>query len=124
MPFAPYGGSGMILQATTGIAGFPLVNGTPTILTWTPPNDGNMHYALLMATLIVTVAQTGGIVTLGYNDPSGVARGRTVYAGGLGVSYNLSGYQITPVQGGVPVLVTQSAQTAGTSTLWAAIFGV
>ena len=51
----------MQLVATTGVNGFALQNGTPTILTWTPPNDGQVHRVLLIAQENVTVAETGGL---------------------------------------------------------------
>jgi hypothetical protein len=57
--------AGMVLQRTTGPAGFTLVNGTPVILTWTAPNDGQLHRFTLFARLIVTSAITGGQIFAG-----------------------------------------------------------
>ena len=50
------------LVATTGVNGFMLQNATPNILSWTAPNDGNMHRLIVFATLHVTSSETGGKV--------------------------------------------------------------
>jgi hypothetical protein len=59
--FDPFS-QGPALRATTGLAGFAMVNGTPVILSWTAPNDGNLHRFIIYARLIITVATTGGQV--------------------------------------------------------------
>ena len=61
----------MVLQATTGVAGFPLQNGYPDIASWTAPDDGIMHRVQIYALLIVTSTETGGQVEAFFTLPGG-----------------------------------------------------
>jgi hypothetical protein len=118
-------GSPIVVQATTGLAGFALQNATPNILTWTPPNDGNMHRLLLIPVLVVTNAQTGGAVTYSYFTPNGQQQTHTLWAGGLAVSTPLpTNLVVVTIAPGQPVVLAQSsAQTAGAASVWAEIWG-
>lgn len=109
--------------ATTGLAGFALQNGTPTILSWTAPNDGQMHRAFLFVSESCTVAETGGSITWGFTPPTGVAKtGINVLAAGQAVgTYHFqdgcilgAGQTVSIVQG--------SALTAGAMLVWAEIW--
>jgi hypothetical protein len=113
------------LLAATPAAGFALQNATPTILTWTAPNDGNLHRVIVVGELIVTSGQTGGAVSLEFTDPGGTARTRTVWAGGLSSGYNnVPVGLLQTVEAGTTVSVVQtSAQSGGAATTWSELWG-
>jgi hypothetical protein len=115
---------GLVNQATTGVAGFTLQNATPTILSWTVPNDGNIHRCTLIGELIVSSAQTGGSVVLNFNDPGGSSRAQSAWGGGLGAGFNrIQSGMWFAVGPGQTVTVTQTAQTAGAAILYAELWG-
>jgi hypothetical protein len=116
--------AGFELQATTGVGGYTLINGTGNILTWTPPNDGAMHRMILVSTLEVTSAETGGQVNLTYSDPGGTSHTQTPYAAALGAGGHISAAFIVPVEANQAVTLAQaSALMAGAAVLWAEIWG-
>lgn len=114
-------------RVTTGAAGFTLQNATPTILTYNVPADGNLHSFFLASVLVVSSAQTGGVIQISFNPDGGATRNLFLYAGGLGAAtyYNND-------EGIVPVLVAapgttitvsqQSAQTLGASKFYADLY--
>lgn len=116
------------LVASTGTTGFTLINGTQNILTWTPPNDGNMHRFYVATSFLVTSNETGGLLQVTYTDPGGNVRTRSLQAAGQAAGY-YNGTGATPAvattcQGGSQVIVQQaSALTAGAAILWAEIWG-
>lgn len=127
---APAGG--LTAVASTGAAGFALTNGTPTILTWTAPNDGNLHYAIFAGSLFVSSSDTGGTVVFTWTDP-GSGGSSTLFAAGLaagkrtpgGTSTMFGATNIVSVSPGTTVAVSQStALTAGAATVYGAILGV
>jgi hypothetical protein len=115
-------------KAATGIAGFALVNGTPTILSWTVPNDGNLHRFAIFGSLSVTENETGGNIGYAYVLPDGTQTSFELVAGN--VNFAPSGEQapftnLAIVAPGSLVTVSQStALTAGAATLWAEIWGL
>jgi len=114
---------GMPIQATTGTAGYTLVNGTGNVLTWTPPNDGGLHRFLLLATLNVTSAETGGQMNIAFNLPNATASNIAFFSGqGLGLHQsNFNGQ----VQAGTTVTVSQNtALTVGAAVLWMDLLGL
>ena len=122
-------GVGLTPQATTGNAGFALQNGTPNILTWTAPADGNMHRFTVFSLLHCTSAETGGLVQVGYFGPFAGASMHvaTLFNAGLGTDTtgqapaNAFDALVGP---GTAVTITQtSALTAGAATVWAEIWG-
>jgi hypothetical protein len=131
MSFTPALGAGALtLQAATPVAGFALVNGTPAILNWTAPADGQQHRFVVFATMNVTVTQVGGAVEVSYCTPDQATTTDNVFpglfAGGQGVGpnydqvYSLSGI----VKPGSTVSVAQgSALTSGAALMWAEIWG-
>jgi hypothetical protein len=124
MGFTALGGPVLARQAVTPAAGVALVNGTPAILTWTAPADGNPHRIMVFASLDITVAQTGGAVTLQMTDPAGTTTTHTVFSGGGGIGSPVSNNPIAMlVQPGSTTTLTQTAQTAGTASLWAELWG-
>ena len=116
---------GLGLQATTGAAGFALQNGTPNILTWTAPNDGNLHRVVILGNLIVTSAETGGAIGVtNLTSPSGANHSPGLSAGGVGVSL-VTYTQSFFVEAGTTVTLAQtSALTAGAAVFWADIWGI
>lgn len=123
MPFTPYG-TPIGLVATTGVAGFALQNATPNILSWTPPNDGNMHRVIVITNGLVSSAETGGQINLNFTDPGGNVRGRQVYAGGLAAGILVPALTQFLVQAGQAVtLVQQTALTLGAAEIWAELWG-
>lgn len=116
---------GLQLVATTGPAGFALVNGTPTFLTWTAPNDGQMHRALVFGTMQVTVTEVGGTIQQTYTDPGGTAIFSQVIAGGLAAgAAQLTAKLVTVQAGSVFGLRQSAALTGGAATLWAEIWAL
>lgn len=116
---------GLALQKATPVAGFALQNATPTILSWTAPNDGLLHRVLVFACMDVTVAETGGNVIIGLAMPDGVGGGPALMNGNQGTGFNY-GYSSAAfiIKAGSTVTVQQSvALTAGAATLWAEIWG-
>jgi hypothetical protein len=125
MGFSPYSG-GLALQATTGINGFALQNGTPNILSWTAPNDGLMHRVLVIGMLEVTSSETGGSIDVSCTSPDGTNRAFTsLFGANSGLSSSFVP-EVLPffVKAGTTITVFQnSALTAGASTLWLEIWG-
>jgi hypothetical protein len=52
--------------AATAGTGFALQDGTPVILAWTAPSDGNTHSFLVQFRMRNTAQQAGGKVTLSF----------------------------------------------------------
>lgn len=119
--------AGLGKLAATPLAGFALQNGTPTIISWTAPNDGKLHRFLLSATQHVTSAQTGGGVNVTYTAPDGSAGTLFPFGAGngVGVSGPLAASQgPVEVEAGSTVTVVQGgALTAGAATVWAELWG-
>jgi hypothetical protein len=112
------------LQASTGAAGFALQNGTPTILSWTAPNDGQLHRATLIAGQHVTSAETGGAVNLNTFLPDGTAVNPSIFPGGGGTGGTGATTDRIVQAGSTVSLVQSSALTAGAATVWAELWGV
>lgn len=125
---APAWVAGMTQLATAGAPGYALVNGTGNILTWTAPNDGNLHRVLVSAVKHVTSAETGGQIQVSLTLPDAFAGGLlTLFNGGQGSGLqtpNAAGLSVMFVEAGTTVTLKQSsALTAGATTLWAEIWG-
>jgi hypothetical protein len=114
--------------ATTGAAGYTLVNGTGNVITWTAPNDGAMHRVLIFAVLRVTSNETGGLITVAYTLPDASAHTNNLIGGGQAAGtyfpLNSNGPQELLVQANTAVTIAQgSALTGGAGVLWAEIWG-
>lgn len=119
-------GSGLALQAVTPQAGFALQNGTPVIVSWTAPNDGQQHYFQFGGSRNVTVLEVGGQITLTFTPPGGAAQVTIVIAaGGSGVGDAILNPEIGVIGPGTTVTLQQtSALTSGACMVSAAIWGV
>lgn len=117
----------MGLLAATPAAGFPLVNATPTILSWTAPADGQLHRVIVFCNGHVTVGTTGGAVGINFTGPDGAAIANSILAGTQAASHlNISGAGNATffVQAGTTVtLVQTSAMSAGAEVVWAELWG-
>jgi hypothetical protein len=113
-------GGGLTQVAATPAAGAALVNGTPTILSWTAPNDGQLHSFMIGGLLDVTANETGGAIEVDWTNLGG-GQAFTLYAAGLaaGLYYPSSSFtQPVVVQPGTTVTIKQaSALTAGAAKL-------
>jgi hypothetical protein len=115
-----------VLQATTGSSGFTLLDSTPTLLTWSVPNDGQVHRVIVLGELVVTTTQAGGEVQLVFNDPAGNSRTESMWAGGLGVGANkVNGncaFMVGPDQ--TITLEQTSDQTSGSAIAYVDLWGI
>lgn len=119
-------GVGLTLQATTGVAGFALQNGTPTIASWTAPNDGQLHRAMFFASLVISSGETGGAINVGFTAPDGTVVAWGIFAAGQAAGYGYTQSPIVPavVKAGTTVTISQgSPLTAGAAKLYAEIWG-
>lgn len=116
---------GYSVQAETPQAGVVLGNSTPTVLSWTAPNDGQNHQVQIFLLLAVGSNLTGGAIGVGCT----LASGSVVAAAAQGFAANqTAGQQQTVVNKliapGSTVTVQQtSGITVGAATLFASIVG-
>ena len=121
----PTWGTAITLLASTGTAGYPLINGTGTIVSWPAPNDGALHRVMVFSNIEVAGSQTDGAISVGFTDAGGNAHSFNLYAGGLASGGHAPGnsYQLT-VEANTTLSITQSsAQTGGSATVWAELWG-
>lgn len=124
-PFAAPAGAGLQLQQATPVAGYTLVNGTGTIISWTTPNDGKLHRVMVISALSVTVAETGGQCIFTFIAPDGNALTQFTEPGGRGTGVYADAPTVMIVGANTTVTVSQnSALTAGTAKMWAEIWGL
>lgn len=115
------------VKATTPAAGTALVNGTPTILTWTAPNDGNLHPVVVCAALHVTGLETGGAIAVTVSAAAGQPVTNTIFAGGKavgdyqGADSGVPDTNLILGPGQTVTVVQSSALTAGAALLRAQI---
>jgi hypothetical protein len=112
-------------QAATPVAGVALVNGTPSILTWTAPADGAQHRVSVLATLDVTSTETGGAVGVTVTAPDGTSGTLSLFAGAhTAALYGPVAPMDLIIESGSTVTIAQtSALTGGAATVWAEIWG-
>jgi hypothetical protein len=114
----------MQVSATTDLAGFNKVNGTPNILQWTAPNDSQMHRARIAYVQRVTSAETGGATQVTWTNPDGSGpASKTLGPGGGGAGTTSFDTEILVAPGTTVTLAQSSALTAGACILWAEIWG-
>jgi hypothetical protein len=121
-----FGGAGgpLVKQAATPVAGFALQNATPTILSWTAPNNGQVHRFWLIAVQHVTSLETGGEVDLAFTLPDGTTvSGVVMFAAGSSAGASSANIPRL-IESGTAVTITQAtALTAGAAVVWAEIWG-
>jgi hypothetical protein len=115
----------MALLATTGTTPYTLVNGTGNIITWTAPNDGALHRVLLIATLYVSSAETGGSINMAFTLPNGTSAGAPqVMAGGQSGGTKFPSASTFLVEANTTITLEQaSALSGGAAVLWAELWG-
>jgi hypothetical protein len=117
---------GLVKQAATADAGYSLVNGTGNVATWTSPNDGHTHFLTVLGIMRCTVAETGGAITLAVTLPDLSTTTNNIWGAGQGVGVHYPDSFVTfAVAPNTAVTLAQTtALTAGTSIIWAAIWGI
>lgn len=109
-------------QPAAQATNYALVNGTGTIVTFTTPNDGREHAYLVVMTVNVTLAETGGACQVAYTS-----KGQAVVAAldpGTRAAGTFETSATIAADPNTAVTVSQSsALTAGTATLTTAISG-
>lgn len=110
--------------AATPLGGFALQNATPSIISWTTPNDGQLHAVELSAMLIVSTAQTGGAVIISCTI-GGQVKQLTIYGGGAaaGVFAQVSVITVECDPNTTVSLLQQTALTAGAANVYAEFIG-
>jgi hypothetical protein len=125
--YPSFSGAGLGLLATTGVAGFTLVNATPAVLSWTAPNDGNLHRYQIFAQLAVTSDETGGELAIVFSAVNGTLETQQFAAANLttGVYGPGSFSWLTGlVEPGSTLTLEQfSALTGGAAVFWAELWG-
>ena len=121
-----FGFANLTRLASTGTTGFALQDATPIILSWTAPNDGNLHYVAGISVLVdCTAAATGGalaVVAYGVGGITSVAD--QISAGGFSVGQTIAYEKPIALPPGQLVMLKQSgALTAGNVTVYADIWG-
>lgn len=119
----PFGFPPLQLVAATPVAGFALQNGTPNILTWNVPNDGQLHFLFCPVNLEVITLETGGAVTLAFTLPDGSPFTSSVFGGGAAAGFSGSTNTRFVQAGSVVTLSQTSALTAGSAKVWAEMWG-
>lgn len=118
----------MGLLASAGVAGFALAGSTGTIRSWQAPADGNSHRVILIASLHVTSAETGGQVIFAVTLPDGTTDNKQMFGAGQSAGVytplDFSCPQMQIIEPGSTVAITQnSALTAGAAVLFAELWG-
>jgi len=123
-----WGAMPLVVVATTGENGYALVNGTGAILTWTAPNDGALHVAIVIAGAVAPGPAVGGAVGV-MASPDGAHFTTTPLfnaALGTGTYEGSNGYPVTSIvaPGSTVTIEQTSAMTAGGVILYAVIMAV
>lgn len=120
------GGVGTVTKlAGTSSSGHALTSGTDvTILTYTTPNDGEMHHAQLAWTLLAGASgTTGGAIRFIYTS-GGTQNFESINAGGLSDNDYLEGTSTFTIDPDTTVtLQQQTPLAAGAATMFATIIG-
>jgi hypothetical protein len=117
------------LLAATPEAGFALQDATPVILTWTAPNDGNLHRVTVFGLIHVASTETGGLVSLTYTGPFAGAALHTSTLWAAALASDTAGQATASpasliVGPGTTVAIVQgTALTGGAATVYAEIWG-
>jgi hypothetical protein len=120
----PAWATALTLLASTGAAGYTLVNGTGTVISYTFPNDGLLHRFTIFAILAVSSAETGGTMRYLYTSPDGTSNSFVLVNGGAGGGITNPNFAQVPAKANTTVSITQgTALTGGAAVLYAEIWG-
>lgn len=126
VPAAPTTPAGTAKQvAKTPSTGTAFGASQASILTWTAPNDGQMHQATYAGIIVAGAAgTTGGAVRILYTA-GGQSNNFSVSAGTLSANQVASSQDSLAVDPGTTVNLQQATGlAAGAATIWASIMGV
>lgn len=113
-----------VIQARTAPAGIALINGTQNFLSWTTPNDGQLHQAIVSATLVVTVSLTGGAIVVRWVSGGQACISTLVTASAPAGDYGGTGSLTITADPGTTVTLAQlNAASAGAAQFYGAISG-
>jgi hypothetical protein len=107
---------------TAGLGGVALINGTPTLVSWTAPSDGQQHRAFIVVSMNVTTLEVGGGINWTYTDPAGVTQAAINVIGGGQAVGGHKGSDAAIVGPGTAVTMQQTALTGGAATVWCEIW--
>jgi hypothetical protein len=98
-------------------APYTLVNGTGNFLTVSVPNDGQEHYAVIVATQVVSSLETGGQIRA-HTTIAGADTPSQLFAGGSAAGTTVSSVFTVACDPGTNVILSQdSALTAGAAQI-------
>lgn len=125
---SPVSAGGLPIVAQTPAAGFALQNGTPSILSWTAPDDGKMHQFGVISVTHVTSNETGGGVEALYTSFTGASNTHFTTLLSANLTTDTIGQGGTTLYGivapGTAVTLQQiSALTGGAALVWATLLG-
>src|SRR6516165_3274922 len=114
MPFTPFLGGQLPRATLGGTAGLLLPNSTGDLLTWTAPNDGQVHLVLVMAEYQCSVIEVGGNIVLNWTQPNGnvVTGTNNIFAAGRSVGSGQTNLTVHAAPGTVVAVHQQSAVTS------------
>jgi len=118
--------AGIVKQAATTAAGYTLINGTGTVISWTAPSDGALHRFIIYADLYVTSAETGGSIGFTYTLPNGtVTPVIPLFSAGQPAGNVLpdNATLFLMESGGTVTLSQTLGLSAGAAVMWAEIWG-
>ncbi len=114
---------GMVYEPlTSAVAGYTLVNGTGQIAQITTPNDGNVHTVQVSTNLVVTVAETGGLIQTAFTTPDNTAQTQQNHAANQGLGFGRVSMTLLCAPNTTVTISQASALTAGASKLWVSIW--
>ena len=114
---------GLTLVADTGINGFALQDATPAIVSWTAPDDGEMHTVLFAELKHVTTLEAGGAVEYTFTSPDGSSVSAALDSGTRSPGLFASASNMRFIKPGSTVTISQSsALTSGATLVFAQIW--
>jgi hypothetical protein len=101
-----------------------LVNGTQDIVTWTAPNDGNLHSVIFTYRENCTANETGGqIYVMVYDSANNVVCGSQVSGGGTFSGQYIRSTEAPAIRPGERVALYQyTPVSAGAMTIYAELW--
>lgn len=112
--------AGISTVAATALAGWTMTTGTPTILSWTAPNDGKVHNVTVGGSFYVTSATTGGQINVTYTVPSGAGTRTDQMSAATQAtgSHPVVGYQFAVEPNTTVTIAQESSMSAGAAKFW------